>query len=112
MVSRPRYCIDAANSAHALAISGMNDVLNTQGYTQAAWWNRILPEAWALMMAVGIGSSSLVGYKSHHRRFFGFFALIVSVAFLFIADIDSPRTGMTRVLPQNLVSLSQSLHKH
>ena len=30
----------------ALAVSGMNDVLNSQGYTQAAWWNRIeaLPE--------------------------------------------------------------------
>ncbi len=25
----------------ALAVAGMNDVLNTQGYTQAAWWNRI-----------------------------------------------------------------------
>src|SRR5579864_7038050 len=25
----------------ALAVSGMNDVLNSQGYTRAAWWNRI-----------------------------------------------------------------------
>jgi hypothetical protein len=25
----------------ALALGGMNDVLNSQGYTQAAWWNRI-----------------------------------------------------------------------
>ena len=25
----------------ALAVSGMNDVLNSEGYTQAAWWNRI-----------------------------------------------------------------------
>src|SRR5215831_9033234 len=25
----------------ALAVSGINDVLNSQGYTQAAWWNRI-----------------------------------------------------------------------
>jgi len=25
----------------ALAVSGMNDVLNSQGYTQAAWWYRI-----------------------------------------------------------------------
>jgi hypothetical protein len=25
----------------ALAISGINDVLNSQGYTQASWWNRI-----------------------------------------------------------------------
>ena len=25
----------------ALVVSGVNDVLNAQGYTQAAWWNRI-----------------------------------------------------------------------
>jgi len=25
----------------AIVASGMNDVLNTQGYTQTAWWNRI-----------------------------------------------------------------------
>src|SRR5208283_2481670 len=31
----------------ALAVSGMNDVLNSQAYTQAAWWNRIPLEAWA-----------------------------------------------------------------
>jgi len=27
---------------------GMNDVLNAQGYTQAAWWNRIPAAAWIL----------------------------------------------------------------
>ena len=36
---------------------------------------------------------------------------LVSVAFFLIAEIDSPRTGVIRVLPQNLISLSQSLHK-
>jgi hypothetical protein len=35
--------------------------------------------------------------------------LLVSVAFLLIADIDSPRGGLIHVPPQNLVSLSQSL---
>ena len=25
----------------ALVVAGMNDVINSQGYTQAAWWNRI-----------------------------------------------------------------------
>src|SRR5262245_584360 len=29
------------NPVMALVISGMNDVLNSQSYTQAAWWNRI-----------------------------------------------------------------------
>ena len=32
----------------ALAVAGMNDVLNSQGYTQAAWWNRIPGSAWGL----------------------------------------------------------------
>jgi hypothetical protein len=35
--------------------------------------------------------------------------LIVSIAFFLIADIDSPRGGVIRVSPQNLLSLSQSL---
>src|SRR5580700_426459 len=30
----------------ALVVAGMNDVLNSQGYTQAAWWNRIPTGAW------------------------------------------------------------------
>jgi hypothetical protein len=25
----------------ALSATGMNDVLNSEGYTQAAWWNRL-----------------------------------------------------------------------
>ena len=38
--------------ALALVVSGMNDVLNSQGYTQAVWWNRIPTGAWLLMIAV------------------------------------------------------------
>jgi hypothetical protein len=36
----------------ALAVSGMNDLLNSQGYTQAAWWNHIPIAAWSLMAAI------------------------------------------------------------
>jgi hypothetical protein len=36
--------------------------------------------------------------------------LVVSISFFLIADIDSPRGGIIRVQPQNLMSLSQSLH--
>src|SRR5580693_926359 len=38
----------------ALAVAGMNDVLNSQGYTQAAWWNRIPGSAWGLMIAIAV----------------------------------------------------------
>jgi hypothetical protein len=97
----------------ALVAAGMNDVLNSQGYTQAAFWNRIPVGAWALMAAVAIGCNLLVGYGSRSVKA-GFtllpiLPLLVSVAFLLIADIDAPRRGVIRVQPQNLISLAESL---
>ena len=96
----------------ALAVGGMNDVLNRQGYTQAAWWNRIPTGAWALMGALSICCSGLIGYGTHQRgaRLYAIMPFLVSIAFFLIADIDSPRRGVIRVAPQNLESLSQSLH--
>jgi hypothetical protein len=95
----------------SLAVFGMNDVLNSQGYTQAAWWYRLPTAAWAFMVAIAIFSSALIGYSSHRRGITVFLVvpLAVSLAFFLIADIDSPRHGLIRVVPQNLVSLSQSL---
>ena len=98
----------------ALVISGMNDVLNSQGYTQAAWWNRIPTAAWVLMAAVAISCNLLLGYIAHrtNRRLFLIAPIAVSISFVLISDIDSPRWGVIRVAPQNLLSLSQSLRAH
>jgi hypothetical protein len=95
----------------ALVVAGMNDVLNTQGYTQAAWWNRIPTAAWILMVVIAICCNLLIGYAAHRSNGMAFLVLplAVSVSFLLIADIDSPRGGLIRVLPHNLVSLAQSL---
>ncbi len=95
----------------ALAVSGMNDVLNSQGYTQAAWWNRIPVAAWALMGLIAISCNLLIGYSDRRKGIRLLFALpvIVSISFLLIADIDSPQGGIIRVLPQNLIALSQSI---
>jgi hypothetical protein len=98
----------------ALAIAGMNDVLNRQGYTQAAWRNRIPVGAWILMVVLSISCSLLIGYNAHQKGFRLSIVLpfVVSLAFFLIADIDSPREGVIRISPQNLVSLSQSLRAH
>lgn len=97
----------------ALVVAGMNDVLNSQGYTQAAWWNRIPTAAWALMLAMAVCCNLLIGYGSRSVESEGILLvvlpLVVSISFLLIADIDSPRGGIIRVQPQNLVSLEQSL---
>jgi hypothetical protein len=97
--------------AMALAVSGMNDVLNSEGYTQAAWWNRIPVAAWELMGLIAIACNLLHGYSEHQKRASLILVLpiIVSISFLLIADIDSPRGGFIRVLPHNLIALSHSL---
>jgi hypothetical protein len=94
-----------------LAVSGMNDVLNSEGYTQAAWWYRLPDAAWVLMAAIAIFSTLLIGYSSHRKGITVFVVLpvAVSIAFFLIADIESPRHGLIRVVPQNLISLAQSL---
>jgi hypothetical protein len=99
----------------ALAVAGMNDVLNSQGYTQAAWWNRIPGSAWTLMILIAVCCNLLVGYGARSAGaksgLLFILPLVISIAFLLISDIDSPRSGFIHVVPQNLVSLSQSLPK-
>jgi hypothetical protein len=98
----------------ALAVSGMNDVLNSQGYTQAAWRNRIPVAAWALMAAIAVCCNLLIGYGAHPAKtravLLLVLPLVVCISFFLIADLDSPRGGFVRVTPQNLAGLSQSMH--
>jgi hypothetical protein len=104
----------APNPVLALTVSGMNDVLNSQGYTQAAWWNRIPPAAWFLMFVIAVLCNGMIGYaEGKGRRFFMpiILPVIVSISFYMIADIDSPRSGLVRVVPQNLLSLDAGLHE-
>jgi hypothetical protein len=97
----------------ALVVSGMNDVLNSQGYTQAAWWNRIPRAAWVLMTVVAIAANLMLGFMAKRaeseRMLLLVMPLLVGVALALIADIDSPRGGVIRVQPQNLVALAESL---
>ena len=97
----------------ALAVAGMNDVLNSQGYTQAGYWNRIPVSAWALMGMIAIACNFLVGFGSRsvtaRSRLLPVLPFVVGIAFMLIAEIDTPRHGIIRVSPQNLISLAESL---
>jgi hypothetical protein len=97
----------------ALAVAGMNDVLNSQGYTQAAWWNRIPIAAWGLMVAIAVCCNLLVGYGARSAKagltLLLVLPLVVATSFALIADIDSPRGGIIRVSPINLVATARSL---
>jgi hypothetical protein len=95
----------------ALAIAGMNDVINSQSNTQAAFWNRIPTAAWFFMAIIALCSNALIGYRSGKVGLWLLFVLplIVSFAFVLIADIDAPRHGLIEVRPQNLEVLANSL---
>ena len=104
------------NPIVALAVGGMNDVLNAQGYTQAALWDRIPIAAWGLMAAIATCGNLLIGFGLRSGRWGAkqllILPLVISIAFMLIADIDTPRRGLIEVKPQNLISLAESIREH
>jgi hypothetical protein len=97
-----------------LTAMGMNDVLNSRGYTQAAWLNRIPNAAWVLMAAIAVCCNLLIGYGARRGGaktiLLLVLPLVISISFTLIADIDGPRGGVVRVHAVNLTSLSHVLH--
>ena len=98
-------------SVVTLTVGGMNDVLNSQGYTEAAWRYRIPGEAWVLLLVTAICCCLLFGFQARRvePRLAIVLPLLVAIALFLIADIDSPRSGVIRVHPQNLESLRDGL---
>jgi len=98
------------NALSALAVSGLNDVLNAAGYTQAAWTNRVPREAWALMVLIAMLGNLMIGYAASRMKRRAVFLLampvVLAIAFFLIADIDSPRGGYVHIKPQNLLTLT------
>jgi hypothetical protein len=99
------------NPIVATVVIGMNDVLNRQGYTQAARLNRIPIAAWALVTTIALVSSFLIGFRAKRPRALRLLIVpfVVAVSFLLVADIDSPQGGLIRIRPQNLQLLAESL---
>lgn len=97
----------------ALLASGMNDVFNTAGYTQAAWWNRIPRSAWILLIILAMFTIVMIRFRNCSRKRSAtmpwLLPIVFSFAFALIADIDSPRGGIIRIQPQNLLALAESL---
>lgn len=97
----------------ALAVAGMNEVINSQSYTQAAFWNRIPRAAWWLMATIAVGANVLIGFGARNFKpnigLFMIFPLMISIAFFLISDIDSPRGGVIKIEPRNLIDLKHNI---
>jgi hypothetical protein len=96
----------------ALVLSGMNDVLNSEGYTEAAWSNRVPPAAWILLFFTAAFCNLLLGYRAPGRNpaLFLILPITLAVSLFLIVEIDSPRNGVIQVPPQNLQRVADSFH--
>jgi hypothetical protein len=109
-----KAAIEKPSILTGLASSGMNEVLNSKEFTQAARWNRIPLAAWILMFVIAALANLLVGYGAHGRAVVlsMILPLLVSICFFLIADIDTPAGGIIRVQPHNLYAVAESLKPH
>jgi hypothetical protein len=97
----------------ALVASGMNDVLNAQGFTLAAWRNRLPVEVWLLLILIAAGCSFLIGFGADRLSpvTHAILPVTAALAFLLIADVEGPRNGLVRVQPVNLNDLVAAMRE-
>jgi hypothetical protein len=106
--------VKANQTAPMMLVAGaMNDALNSQGYAQAASWNRIPPGAWVLLCTIGLVATIMIGFRfdtgSRQRMLMQILPALIAISLFLISDIDCPRGGIIRVLPQNLMALEAAL---
>ena len=99
------------NPVAALVLSGMNDVLNSEGYTEAAWRNRVPGPAWILQILIGTFCNLVLGYRAYGKNplLFWVLPIVLSTCFFLIADIESPRGGAIWIQAENLQTLADSM---
>src|ERR1700754_4474727 len=97
----------------ALVVAGMNDVLNSEDYSEAARINHIPLGAWFLMILIALLACVVQGYgtkgKLRKSLLITILPVTVALSLALIADIDSPRRGIIRVQPLDLARLLQSV---
>jgi hypothetical protein len=102
------------NALTAIAATSMNDAINSQGYAQAAKWNRIPLGAWVLLCAIGLVATTMIGFRfqahARQRMLMLIIPALISISMGLIADIDCPLGGVILIGPQNLTALAATLH--
>lgn len=93
----------------SLVAAGMNDVLNAEGYTTAAWRNRLPVEVWLLLIGLAACCNFLIGFGAERlsSATHAILPLTASLAILLIADVEGPHNGFVRVHPVNLIDAAE-----
>ena len=95
----------------ALVASGMNDILNSEGYTLAAGRNRLPIEVWMLLILIAAACNFLIGFgaKRLSPATHVILPVTAALAFLLIADVEGPRNGFVQVEPVDLDDVATAI---
>jgi len=94
-----------------LTVSGMNDVLNSQGYTLSVFRNRLPVEVWMLLTVTAVACNFLIGFGAERLSpaTHAVLPLAAALAFLLISDVEGPRNGLVRVHPVNIEDAARAI---
>jgi hypothetical protein len=97
----------------ALVVSGMNDVINSQGYALAGWRDRLPIEVWVLLFLVATTCNFLVGFGAERLSpaTQAILPMTAALAFVLIADVEGPRNGLVQVQPINLRDTADAMRE-
>lgn len=95
----------------ALGVSGMNDVVNSEARTEAAWRRHVPVTVWWLIGLVALAGNLLLGVSEKRKSaaILAILPLVVAVPLFLIADLDTPRAGLIRVVPLELMTHAKAL---
>jgi hypothetical protein len=95
----------------ALYESALNEMIDLDGKRVAAVFNRVPLDIWALLAALSVMTSLVVGYGQRQRAWMATFVpvLMVAISMSLIADLDTPASGLIQVSQQSMQSLSDEL---
>jgi hypothetical protein len=97
----------------ALVVSGMNDVINSQGYTLAAWRDRLPIEIWVLLIVVAATCNFLIGFGAEplSPATQAILPFTAALAYVLIADVEGRRNGLVQVQPINLRDAAEAMRE-
>jgi hypothetical protein len=100
------YAARQPTALAALAVSGMNAVVDARGMTAESFNNRMPLEVWTMLVAFGVSASFLmsVGFAGGRAPLVWLTPAAIAIVLFLISDIESPRHGLVRVTPYNLAN--------
>jgi hypothetical protein len=104
---------EARDPITSIFLQSLNETIDLSEKRLAALENRVPVPVWAMLLVISILACGVVGLTVRRRYWLAMVIspVMIAVAMGFIADLDSPRTGLIRVSQSSMERLQQDLRQ-